>query len=86
VLPDPCTVTASLYTELERLGKRPVRALQRLRAQLFDVEQARLLDVQPGTPCLYIERRSFMADGEAVEFVRSHYRGDSYDFVAELRL
>jgi len=86
VLPDPGTVDVSLYSELERLGKRPVRALQRLRAQLFEIEQARLLDVPPGTPCLYIERRSFLANGDAVEFVRSHYRGDSYDFVAELRL
>ena len=86
LLPDPGVVVGSLYAELERLGKRPVRALQRLRAQRLEFEQAQLLNVQPGSPCLYIERRSFLAGGAAVEYVRSHYRGDSYDFVAELRL
>lgn len=85
-LPDPGLVESSLYTILERYDLRPVRALQRLRAQLFEIEQARLLHVQPGTACLYIERRSFLPNGQAVEFVRSYYRGDSYDFVAELQL
>ena len=86
VLPDPKVVEDSLYVVLEKEGQRPVRALQRLRAQLLQFEQARLLHVEPGTPCLYIERRSFLGDGRPVEFVRSHYRGDAYDFVAELRL
>ncbi len=86
VLPDPTVVESSLYAVLEKLGRRPVRALQRLRAQLLDMEHARLLQVEPGTAYLHIERRSFLPDGRPVEFVRSHYRGDSYDFVAELRL
>jgi GntR family transcriptional regulator len=86
VLPDPTAVESSLYAVLEKLGRRPVRALQRLRAQLLDVEHARLLQVEPGTACLHIERRSFLPEGRPVELVRSHYRGDSYDFVAELKL
>jgi GntR family transcriptional regulator len=35
---------------------------------------------------LYIERRSFLANGTPVEFTRSHYRGDSYDFIAEMQV
>ncbi len=85
-LPDPEKVENSLYSYLDTMGIRPVRALQTLRAELFGIEQARLLSVQPGSACLYIERRSFLADGSAIEFVCSHYRGDSYDFVAELQL
>ena len=85
-LPDPEAVDQSLYEVLDKNGCRPVRALQRLRAELFDEEHARLLGVQPGSACLYIERRSFLGDGSSVELVRSHYRGDSYDFVAELQL
>lgn len=84
VLPDPQAVANSLYAALERAGLRPVRATQRLRAALFSIEQAHLLGVPPGSACLYIERRSYLADGRPIEFVRSHYRGDSYDFVAEL--
>jgi len=33
---------------------------------------------------LRIERLSFLADGTPVEFTRSAYRGDRYDFVTEL--
>jgi GntR family transcriptional regulator len=85
-LPDPESVEQSLYAALDQNGCRPVRALQRLRAELFSAEHAALLGVQPDSACLYIERRSFLADGSSVELVRSHYRGDSYDFVAELQL
>lgn len=85
-LPDPQRVENSLYSVLSEKGLRPVRASQILRAELFGIEQARLLSVQPGSACLYIERRSYLADGTAIEFVCSHYRGDSYDFVAELQL
>ncbi|WP_420136941.1 GntR family transcriptional regulator [Sphingomonas sp.] len=74
----------SLYVALEATGSRPVRALQRLRAVPFRLDHARLLGVATGTPGLLIERRGFMRDGRAAEFTRSYYRGDGYDFVAEL--
>lgn len=84
LLPDPSAVRHSLYDALDTLGHRPVRALQRLRAVAFDTRQARQLGVPAGSPGLLIERRAFLADGRAVEFTRSWYRGDAYDFVAEL--
>lgn len=74
----------SLYTALESSGQRPVRALQRLRAVLFTPDQAKLLGVEKGAPGLFIERRGFLEDGRAVEATQSWYRGDAYDFVAEL--
>ena len=79
-------VDGSLYAALEKTGSRPVRALQRLRAVLFTSEQAELLGIEPAAPGLLIERRGFLPDGQAVEFTRSFYRGDSYDFVAELQI
>lgn len=78
------TVDTSLYAALETGGNRPVRALQRLRAVLFDADQAALLGIDAGAPGLLIERRGFIADGRAIEMTRSWYRGDAYDFVAEL--
>src|SRR6188474_589303 len=42
-LPAIDAVASSLYEALEHSGHRPVRALQRLRAVLFDAEQAELL-------------------------------------------
>lgn len=76
-------VDASLYEALAISGRRPNRALQRLRAVLFNAEQADLLGIAPGSPGLLIERRAFH-NGEAVEVTQSYYRGDAYDFVAEL--
>lgn len=83
-LPNIGAVEDSLYTALEKAGSRPVRALQRLRAVPFGTEHARMLGVDAGHPGLLIERRGFLKDGRAAEFTRSYYRGDAYDFVAEL--
>jgi len=83
-LPSEMEVEESLYEALGRHGARPARALQRLRAVLFTAERARLLGVPDGSPGLLIERRSFLRDGRVVEFTQSYYRGDAYDFVAEL--
>ena len=80
----PEAVESSLYEALEKTGHRPSRALQRLRAVLFTPEQAELLAVAPRDPGLLIERRGFLPDGRIVEVTRSYYRGDAYDFVAEL--
>jgi len=83
-LPGVEAVGTSLYAALEAAGHRPTRALQRLRAVLFTPEQAKLLGTEPGAPGLFIERRGFLEDGRAVEMTQSWYRGDAYDFVAEL--
>ena len=83
-LPSAEVVKASLYEALEATGHRPVRALQRLRAVLFTPEQAELLGIQAGDPGLLIERRGFLPDGRVVEVTQSYYRGDAYEFVAEL--
>ncbi len=81
-LTSPDAVSDSLYKALG--DNRPVRVLQRLRAMLFTPEQAALLGIEPGSAGLEIERRGFAQDGRTVEFTRSYYRGDAYDFVAEL--
>ena len=83
-LPSVDAVETSLYEALERTGNRPVRALQRLRAVLFTAEQAKLLKAQEKDAGLLVERVGFLKDGRAVEFSQSFYRGDIYDFVAEL--
>ena len=85
-LPDPDAVGASLYAALGALGYHPVRALQRLHATALTASEAKLLDLRDGSPALFIERISFLGDGRIVEYTCSHYRGDSYDFVAELTL
>lgn len=91
IVPATCLESAddigtSLYRAMERAGQRPVRALQRIQAIAFDRDQAELLQVQAGDPGLVIERRGYRQDGELVEVTQSWYRGDSYDFIAELNI
>lgn len=83
-LPEADLVEESLYEALAGLGHRPARALQRLRAVSIEGEAASLMHVPEKTAGLEIERRAYLADGRAVEYTRSIYRGDAYDFVAEL--
>jgi len=85
-LPSLDAVEDSLYDALERAGNRPVRALQRLHSMLLSAEQAKLLKARAGDAGLFVERLGYLRDGRAVELSQSYYRGDTYDFVAELTI
>jgi GntR family transcriptional regulator len=86
ILPNPMEVAASLYEVLERDGNRPVRAVQKISAINLGEADATLLGVATGAAGLRIERLSYLPSGRVAEFTNSIYRGDAYDFVAELRL
>lgn len=86
ILPDPEAVAGSLYGLLAARGLKPVRAVQRLSAANLGPRDAELLEVPTGAASLRIERISYLASGRVVEFTRSLYRGDAYDFAAELRI
>lgn len=86
ILPNPDAVETSLYKVLRASGGAPVRALQRINAANASADEAALLDLPEGTAVLQIERTGYLASGRPIEFTRGLYRGDVYDFVAELRL
>lgn len=86
MLPNPLIVETSLYEVLAKSGLRPVRALQKISAINLGHANADLLEVDPGDAGLSIERTPYLSDGRVVEFTKSIYRGDTYNFVAELRL
>jgi GntR family transcriptional regulator len=86
VLTHPEQVDTSLYLALEQRGMRPVRAVQRISAANLGPKDAELLGVIPGVAGLRIERIGYLASGQVVEFTRSLYRGDAYDFAVELKL
>lgn len=86
MLPDPDAVSQSLYAMLEADGYRPVRAIQRISATNLSSDDAGLLQVRAGDAGLRIERISYLESGRVVELTRSLYRGDAYDFVAELTI
>ena len=83
-VPDATNMGPSLYEAMAQANFRPVRAVQRIRAVNLSQAIARALDVQPGAAALLIERSGILDDGRVVEFTRSYYRGDAYDFVTEL--
>ena len=86
ILPNPMVVESSLYAVLEMDGNRPVRAIQHITAVNLGAKDADLLGVKKGAASLKIERTSYLPSGRVVEFTQSIYRGDKYDFVAELQI
>jgi len=74
----------SLYEALEKSGHRPVKGKQRIRASLATPTEAGLLQTEEKSEILRIERTTFASDGSVIEYTRSAYRGDRYDFVSDL--
>ncbi|MDQ3235650.1 MAG: UTRA domain-containing protein [Pseudobdellovibrionaceae bacterium] len=85
IVPNPYVITGSLYAYLKMQKQMPVRALQHLRANIVSSTERDLLQATDDTAVLYITRVGYLADGTPVEFTHSYYRGDSYDFIAELQ-
>jgi len=84
-LPDLSAIGDSLYEAMGRSGFRPTSGTQRVRASLATPTEAGLLSVRHNSEVLRIERLTRIPGGRAVEFTRSVYRGDRYDFVTELK-
>jgi GntR family transcriptional regulator len=71
----------SLYTLLaEKYNRIPTWADAEMEACTATREQARLLDLKPGTPVLVAHRVTYSADYDAIETVDSVYRGDRFTF------
>ncbi len=85
LLPPIEEIGDSLYAALEKSGNRPALGHQKVRASLATPTEAGLLSIGENSEILRIERVTRLADGTIIEFTRSAYRGDRYDFVTELR-
>lgn len=83
-LPDLNRLGDSLYAALGESGARPVSGTQRIRAALATPTEAGMLGIAHNAEVLRIERLTRNRQGRVVEFTRSAYRGDRYDFVSEL--
>jgi GntR family transcriptional regulator len=85
VIPEPDTISGSLYNFLERRGTPVVRALQHFRAVNASDEIAALMGIAPHDALLLITRVGYTTDGRAIELTDTYCRNDYYDFVVELR-
>ena len=83
-LPDLTMLKDSLYAALKANGARPVSGTQRIRAALATPTEAAILCIQEKSEVLRIERLTRTSDGRAIEYTRSAYRGDRYEFVSNL--
>ncbi len=70
---------SSLYY-LESLGVMLSESHRIIEAVPARKDEARLLNVKEGSPLLMIQRTTTSADGKPVEFLRSVYRGDRFEY------
>ena len=61
-------------------------ATQSIRAQLADVAVCSQIEVELGAPVLFVQRIVHDTSGRPVEYVRSWYRGDRYEYAVTLEL
>ncbi|HBH13794.1 MAG TPA: phosphonate metabolism transcriptional regulator PhnF [Clostridiales bacterium] len=87
---EPITISemnqyGSLYDLLQsKFNLIPAEAYETLEATIADAKEAKLLDVNKGSPLLLIERTVWSKDRKTMEFVRILYRGDRYKYFVHL--
>ena len=75
----------SIYVILqEKFGIYPTEAEETLEVTLATREEAKLLNIEEGSPLLLSERTLWSQTRKAVEFVRILYRGDRYKYFVRL--
>jgi GntR family transcriptional regulator len=62
-----------------------VYARQRIRAVPATEQLAKMLNIEPGSPLLHIERVSYSDQDIPIEYLEINLRGDRYTFYTELR-
>ncbi len=78
-------LSTSLTRVLEdRYGIRLWTARSTLRARLAQPSEAKLLQIPRNSPVIYIEQNTFSLEGQVVEFLKTVWRSDRYDFVVSL--
>lgn len=74
----------SLYQVMREQGVEPRVANQSITASMPTDEEATLLELDPASPILVLERISYGGDGSCIEHSRTRYAADRYAF--EMRL
>ncbi|MDR1428217.1 MAG: GntR family transcriptional regulator [Bifidobacteriaceae bacterium] len=75
---------ASLFAELARLGVQIARSSYAVQAVEAAAWVAEALAIEPGSPVLLGRETAFSATGSVVLIGESRYRGDAYQFKADL--
>ena len=62
-----------------------IRACHTVEARVLSEEEARLLEVEPGSAGFFIDRVTYTTNDQPVTWYRTLYRGDEYRFTAEFQ-
>jgi GntR family transcriptional regulator len=76
--------SGSLYRALESRGIELTRAEEQLEATVVRETESQLLTVPVGYPALLRERSTYTTNDKPIEYVKSLYRGDRYQFSVTL--
>lgn len=72
----------SLYGFLQAHLPYPLAYADRtIKPVIADAEQAKILEVSPGSPLMLVEGPAFLENDQPVEYVITFYRGDRYEFI-----
>lgn len=79
--------TVPVYTLIERqYGERVAEVKQRIDAKVIDADEARLLQVQPGTAGLVVTRHYYAGNGRLLEVAINLHPADRFSYSMSLRL
>lgn len=75
-----------IYRTYERCcGQVVARAEESLKVSVASTAVAALLEIQPGSPVIIIERTSYDGAGHALEWRRSYAKADNFEYRIEIR-
>ena len=81
---DVAACETSLFRLLDtQFGLAVKTTVEHLELALADETLADILEVEIGSPCFSLETRTYMEDGNIIEYSRTHFRGDRAHFVIE---
>lgn len=75
----------SIYRRLDRLGYPIQEGLQTISAIGMPPNDAHLLDVEPGSPALFLQRVTFVDEDSPIEYAEAVYRADRFQVQSRLR-
>lgn len=74
----------SIYKYFEEKGHKVSQAKEMIEAVIADDELAGYLDIEKGSPLLYVQRVTRDQMGKVIEYAEIYYRGDRYHYTLDL--
>ncbi|MDP4084872.1 MAG: GntR family transcriptional regulator [Bacillota bacterium] len=79
-------VNQSIYSYIEgHLGLKIETASQIIESSIANQIEANSLSIKKGSPIMLIQRNTYLENGTPVEFVKSVYRADRYQFMIQMK-